>query len=209
MKPAPENYIVYDFVRLTALPGFIWFRPKFIYANDSSKQRIKSGAIAIANHIGYFDPVYLMIAIWYRRHHFVCIREFFEGRFRAWLFRQFHCIPIDRDSFSMESLRRITEELKAGHLVSLYPEGRIIASKQVSAFKSGMVLMALRSDTPIIPVYIKPRKHWYSRLVICIGEQVNVSGELGPRPSLERINQLTAFLEEKELSLMKLAEERC
>ena len=42
-------------------------------------------------------------------------------------------------------------------------------------FKSGMVLIALKAQKPIIPVYIKPREHWYDRLVLSVGEPVNVT----------------------------------
>ena len=204
---APDNYLVYDFVRATALPGLLWFRPRRLYADQEARKRIRGGAIVIANHMGHFDPVYLMMAIWYRRHHFVCTKEFFEGRFSSWLFSRFHCIPIDRDNFSMESLRRITDELRAGRLVSLFPEGRITASSDVAPFKSGMVLMAMKSETPIVPVYICPRKHWYSRLTVCIGRPLDVIAEMGGRPSLTKMNEVAALLEEKERELIALAEQ--
>ena len=31
------------------------------------------------NHDGFFDPIYLMFAIWYRRHRFICRKEFFDS----------------------------------------------------------------------------------------------------------------------------------
>ncbi len=201
----PRNYIVYDFAKITAAPGILWFRPKFSYASEASREKIRGGAIVIANHIGFFDPLYLMIAIWYRRHHFVCTKEFYQSRPLAWLFRNFHCIPIDRDQFSMESLRQITEELKSGHLVSIFPEGRVNTSSQMAPFKSGMILMSLQSGKPIIPVYIPARKHWYSRLRIYIGERLNVREELGEKPSLSMINKAAEMLELRENGLVNMA----
>ncbi len=205
-EQAPRNYLLFDFIRITAIPGLLWFRPKYLYAGESARKRIRGGAIVMANHTGIFDPVYLMLAIWYRRLHFICAREFFDGKFTSWLFRQFHCIPIDRESFSMESLRRITEELRQGHVVSIYPEGRINTGEQLSPFKSGMVLMALKSECPIVPVYIRPRRHWYSRLVVCVGDRIDVKEALGPRPSLRRMDEMAALLEEREKELAALAE---
>ena len=202
-----SNHLFYDFVRVTAaLPGLIWLRPKIVYSSPAARARQRGGVLVIANHCGYLDPVYLMFAIWYRRHHFVCLDSFFDSRFKRWLFSQFHCIPIDRENFSMLSLRRITDELREGRLVSMFPEGRVNAADGIEPFKSGMALMAYQSDRPILPVYIRPRKRWYDRLVVCIGEPVNVREKIGTVPSLARFEQVAAELEQTEKALSRLAE---
>lgn len=205
-RPKKSNYFFYDFVRLTAMSGMLLFRPKRLYADESARRRIRGGAIIIANHFGHFDPIFLMMAIWYRRHHFVCIKDFFDGKFRNWLFTQFHCIPIDRENFSMASLRQITEELRQGHLISMYPEGKVNTSSQIAPFKSGVALIAYRSGKPIIPVYIPPRKHWYDRLIVGIGPAMYVAEALGAQPSLANISKVIADLEETEQNLAALVE---
>ena len=205
-RPKKSNYLLYDFVRITAIPGLLMFRPKLIYADETAPRRIRGGAIVVANHIGHFDPMYLMLALWYRRHHFICLKEFFETKFRAWLFSQFHCIPIDRDNFSMASLRQITDELEQGHLVSMYPEGKVNRDSEMAPFKSGVALIAYRSGKPIVPVYIPKRKHWYSRLYVGIGPMMNAAEILGSQPSLANINKVISDLEETERNLIALVE---
>ena len=208
-KPKKTNYLLFDFLRATGLPVRLFMRPRIVYLDASSPKRIKGGALVIANHTSHFDPVHLMVAIWYRRHHFVCMKEFFEGsRLRSWLFTQFHCIPVDRENFAVDTLHRITEELKAGHLVAMYPEGRLNTKNEIAPFKSGMTLMAYRSSKPIIPVYIKPRKHWYSRLEVGIGPFVDVKKLLGDHPSIADMNKITAELEETERKLEALVNKK-
>ncbi len=121
------RYLFYDFVRFTAaIPGIIWFRPKVVYETPEAKRCLKKGgALLIANHVGLFDPMFLMLGIWYRRHHFVCLKQFFEKPFRRALFKGFLCIPIDRENFNMSSFREVTSHLKAGQLVCRFPEGHI------------------------------------------------------------------------------------
>ena len=200
-----SNYFVYDFIKATAaIPGLIWFRPKIRYVSEQAKERLRGGVLLVSNHAGFLDPVCLMIAIWYRRHHFVCLNEFFDGKLRSWLFSRFHCIPINRDNISLDSLRRITEELQKEHLVTMFPEGHVTADTNLAPFKSGMVLLAMQSGKPIVPVYMKKREHWYSRVVVAIGEKVNVREELGARPSLTKINEMTKRLETAEEALAKL-----
>ena len=146
-----------------------------------------------------------MFAVWYRRHHFICGKEFFETKSR-WLFKNFLCIPVDRQNFGMDSLRQITGELRAGSLVSLFPEGHINdGSGQMAAFKSGMVLMALQGRVPIVPMYFKEPVRWYNRLRLVIGEPIDIVARYGTRPSLSQIDEIVALLQDREEELKKLA----
>ena len=142
----------YDLVVfLCALPGLIWFRPKRIY-EGGRKVRVKGGVLTIANHVGYYDPIYLMYGVPYRRHHFVCTKDILSNRFRVWFLQKCMCIPIDRDNMSMESFRRIVGVMKEGGMVTMFPEGHIVKdAKEKEKFKSGMVLMAMQAHAPILP----------------------------------------------------------
>ena len=205
-KKKKKNYLFYDFVRVTAgIPGMIWLRPRILYENEAARHGLKGGVLLIANHSGFCDPIYLMVAIWKRRHHFVCIKDFFNGKLLSWLFSSFHCIPIDRENFSMDSLRMITEELKADHLVSMFPEGAIHSEGgNMAPFKSGMVLIAMQSKKPIVPVYVKKPRKFYNRLTVAVGEPVDVCALYGGRPSLSQIEEVSALLHEKEEKLREM-----
>ncbi len=196
------RYFFYDFVRFTAaIPGIIWFRPKVIYETPDAKKCLKSGgALMISNHVGLFDPMFLMLGIWYRRHHYVCLKQFFEKPFRRILFKGFLCIPIDRENFNMTSFREVTSRLKAGQLVCMFPEGHI-SEEQTETFKSGMVLMASAGGCPIVPVYIKRRARFYSRIVLVVGAPVSATQENSSRLSMQRIGEITRELYEKEKQL--------
>lgn len=208
-KTAPKtpfslSYLFYDFVKITAaLPGLVAFRPKLYYPTSAAKKHLRSGALLIGNHNGFFDPVYMQFAVWYRRHHFICNKDFFEGPHR-FFFRRFLCIPIDRDNFNINSFREIVSHLKRKEIVSMFPQGAIL--DDLGSFKSGMILMALQSGVPIVPVYIHPRRHWYQRLRMAIGEPVIVGDPSGGRPSLSQINQISAHLEQVEAQLKLLCE---
>ncbi len=204
---SPKNF-VYDFVKVTsAIPTMIWLRPKFLYSTKKAKKRIRGGALLVSNHNGFTDPVCLMAAVWYRRHHFVCLKQFFERK-SAWWFKRFGCIPIDKDNLDMESFRNIVAHLNAGELVSIFPEGHVNdGSDNIDVFKSGVVMMAVRSRKPIVPVYLKPRKHWYSRLTVAIGEPVDVNS-LGNKQTFTQIDAFAEDLRNKEKELEALANNR-
>ena len=200
------RYLFYDFVKITAaLPGLIAFRPKLLYENDRARKKIRGGALLIANHIGFADPVYLMLAVWSRRHHFICTADYFRSKAR-WLFQHFLCIPIERENFSMDSFREITSHLKDGDIVSMFPEGHVNedTSGAVASFKSGMVLMAMRSGAPIVPIYIRKPAHRYNRVVMVIGEPVDITERYGLRPSFAQVEELADLLHDKETELKNL-----
>ena len=193
---------VYDFAKVTAgLPGLVFHRPKILYESEGAREKIRGGALLIANHVDFLDPVYMMYAVWYRRHRFICMKEITEGK-AGWLLKQFHCIPIDRENFSMNSFREITEHLKNGQIVSMFPEGHLNdGSGQMQAFKSGMVLMAVKSGVPIVPIYLAGRKRWYQRFRIGMGEPVDINRLYGDRPSMRQIEEITKLLFDKEEKL--------
>ena len=202
-----KKFFIYDFIRLTgSLPGLIWYRPKWLFESKEAKRRVRGGAILISNHIGFADPIFCMYALWYRRQHFVCLKQLYDHK-PHWFFRNLLTIPIDRENFNMNSLRAIEDELKADSVVTIFPEGHINVDEGLATFKSGMVLMALRGKAPIVPLYIKNRKHFWNRVVFAIGESVDVTALYGSRPTMAQIEEVTALLKDKEEKLRRLAGE--
>ena len=198
----------YDFTFVTGCPAFLWYRPKHIYISKTAKKRIKGGMILISNHISLMDPIYLLVGYTKRRHNFVATKELFCSKFRKWFFGKFfRIIEIDRDNFSLSSFKEIIKRLKEGRMVTLFPEGHVNLNKDgaMNEFHSGMVMMAIKGHAPIVPVYIKKKKHWYSRLVIGIGEPIDVKDySQGLMPTIDEINHISKVLEEQEKELERI-----
>ena len=198
------KYLVYDFVKVTgALPGIVWFRTKVIWEGTEAPKALRGGALLISNHLGFFDPIYLMFGVWFRRHHFICSKELAQSKVGP-LLRRVLCIPIDRENFNTDSFREITAHLSAGELVTMFPEGHINTAEektQVASFKSGMILLALRAGTPIVPVFIRPKTKWWQRLVMVIGEPIDIRTRYGERPTFAQIDEAARDLQKKENEL--------
>lgn len=200
------RYLFYDVVKITAgIPGLIWHRPRIYYENRAARAKIRNGALLVSNHLGFFDPIYLQYAVWYRRHHFVCLQKFLDSRI-GWMFRWFLCIPIDKEHFSINSFHVIVDHLKRGELVSMFPEGKVNdGTGEIAPFKAGVVLMAYQSRQPVVPVYIRPKQHWYERIRIIMGEPVRFDGGMASFGSMDRAAE---SLEEKTRQLKELLEEQ-
>ena len=208
------KYLLHDFVRITGIPGLIWFRPKKIYISERAKKKHKGGVLFISNHNTLFDPMYIMLGIWYRRHHFVATKELFSNKFNKFLFTYpFICIPIDRENFSFLTFKEIVNHLQNGEAVTMFPEGKVNEEDSgINKFKSGMIMMALKGGVPIVPLYIKRRKNIFSRLVIGVGEAVDVNKIHGKndnsKPTLKDIDFLSEYLYEQEKRLEEIVEKR-
>jgi len=200
------KYLFVDFIRVTgALPTFLWYRPKFIYENQAAKKRIRGGALLVANHNGFYDPIYLMTAVWYRRHRFICNERFFDSK-AGWFLKRVLCIPIDTENTGFRTMREINDHLSNGEIVSIFPEGHINdGSGELRSFKSGMALMAMRAKVPIVPVYVREHTPRHSRLRVVIGEAVDIGRLYGERPTMADIEEVTNLIFEKESELKELA----
>ncbi len=199
--------LLMDLIRITgALPGLVWLRPKIRYTAKQAKKRLRGGVLVIANHTSFIDPACMMYVLWYRRLYFVCHQAFVETKAGPF-FRAAGClIPINADNFSVGSFRSITESLRDGKAVTLFPEGHVNKGDEMLEFKSGMVLISMQSKRPIVPVYLKPRRHWYSRLKAVVGEPVDITSLSEGRPAFSKIQEVTALLKKREEELEAFAE---
>ena len=200
------KYFFVDFVRITgAIPTLLWYRPKVLYENKAAKKKIRGGALLISNHNCFFDPVYVMLTVWYRRHHFICNKEFYDTKAK-WFLERVLCIPIDISNPGFQTMKEINDHLLNDELVSMFPEGHINdGSGEMRQFKSGMVLMSMRAKVPIVPVYVCKHQPRYSRLRVVIGEPIDINKMFSSRPTMSDIEEITSRLFEKENELKKIA----
>lgn len=210
MKKSPIisfRYFFYDFIRLTGWPLLLFFRPKKIYVSKDAKTGFKGGFILMANHNSMKDPFYLIACLLRRRHHFVTTNEVCSTKWKRFLFKKcFLCIEINREQFSMSSFKEITKHLEMGDMVSMFPEGHInIEQEEMNHFKGGIVMMAYKANTPIRPVFLEKRKHWYSRLRLYVGKEFSVKEYLNGRSlNTNTVKEIALELEarEKELEIL-------
>lgn len=201
--------LFYWFAMLTgAIPGFIYFHPKYIYPTAQSKTKIKGGALVVSNHLSVYDPVYLMFALWYRRQRFVCMKELYAFSWARRFFNLARCIPIDRENPDFDSIREIIDALKNDEIVSIFPEGHINEDTDtIESFKSGAVLMSVIGGKPIIPIYIRRRPGFWGGITIVTGDAIDPLAIYGRRPSGEQMDEVADILRQKMSELKSISEE--
>lgn len=174
---------------------------------EGKRKLYKKGVLVMANHKSRIDPITLCCVFWYRRPQFIAASELFEKPRHRFFFNGMHCIPVDRGNFSIRTFRETSERLKGGHMICIFPEGEINhTAADVKSFKKGAAVMAYESHVPLLPVYIRPREHWYLPTHVLIGEPVDLNEKYPERPSLGEWEQIAEELHALEEKLAKKCE---
>ncbi|MBR2282199.1 MAG: 1-acyl-sn-glycerol-3-phosphate acyltransferase [Spirochaetales bacterium] len=196
-----DSFFFYNFVKVTGVyPGFLFFRPKRLHMEG--KTSLKGPCLVVANHNSMSDPIYIMCSIPSRSPVFVASSDLFRTRLGRWFFTHVHCIEVNKENFSMSTFHGVRDNLEKGRMVVIFPEGGLQDKQQVNPFKDGAAMMAMRCKVPIIPIYVKPRKHWYERITIAIGRRIEAQGQL----NMETVRSISKELYEAEVRLKGFCE---
>ena len=188
-----------DIARLVCAPLIPIYRVRRLTPTGEKYQgKIQGGAILAANHTGFSDTFVVGVTVWYRRMFFLAAEVVMKTKLRAWLLRGVGAIKIDREATDIEAIRKSVEVLKQGYLLTIFPQGGITQGEDIQTLKSGAALIALQAGVPIIPMHIMPRKHWYSRCTVVIGDPIDPQNHIQKKfPSTADIDRVCQVLEEE------------
>lgn len=110
--------------------------------------------VLIANHKSNLDPLILSI-LFPRKIRWMAKKELFETPFIKHVMKGVDAISVDRDNGDAKSTLQAIRVIKGGEVLGIFPEGTRVKRIDYKAAKSGTVLLAARTGTDIIPVYIE------------------------------------------------------
>lgn len=129
--------------------------------HGSHKVPEKGSLVVASNHSQYLDPFYVGMVV-PRRVQWMAKKELFVFPLKG-ILALLGAFPVDRQKGGRAALRTAIEYLKNGWALGIFPEGthRQEASREA---KSGAVVLAARSESRILPVYIGPAPRLIGRL---------------------------------------------
>lgn len=138
----------------------------------------EGACIICPNHISLRDPI-LIAAIAGRHLRFMGKSELFETKFK-WFTKFLYglgAFPVARGDADLSAIRHSLNILKEGHCLLIFGQGtrRRKEDTEEPPMNTGVALLALRSKTPVIPVYIKPPYRIFRRTHIYIGKPLDFS----------------------------------
>lgn len=188
-----------DLARLVCMPLLLIYRMKRITPEGKPyREKLRGGAILAANHTCFSDPFVAATAFWYRRAFFLVGEVVMKNPLIAFLLRGVGAIKVERGQVDIEAIKKSVNVLQNGRLLIVFPQGGIANADDMQSIKSGAAMIALQAGVPIVPMYICPKSHWYSRQQVIIGEMVDPGAICKKKmPSLADIQRITDTLMEQ------------
>jgi len=145
----------------------------------------KGHYIFIANHQSYIDIPTLVQALPPFQLRWIAKKELLWVPLFGWALWSAKHIIVDRSNLSKvtSSLRKAEQRIRAGASVVIFPEGTRSSGGELRPFKRGGFVLAIKTQTPIVPVTIGgsgtilPRGDWRIRkgeIEVFVSEPVRV-----------------------------------
>lgn len=110
------------------------------------------GVLLVSNHVSYVDA--LLLGLYAGRPvRFIAFAELFRVPILGHILQSTRSIPISAQR-SKEAMRLAVEQLRAGEVVCIFPEGELTRTGEVMGFKRGFELMARKAEVPVVPVHL-------------------------------------------------------
>jgi acyl-[acyl-carrier-protein]-phospholipid O-acyltransferase/long-chain-fatty-acid--[acyl-carrier-protein] ligase len=112
----------------------------------------EGGFLLLPNHITWVDALVLQLAC-PRPIRYIIDQEFYHKPTLRPFLRTVGCIPIDI-RHSRSAIRAATEQLAAGEIVCLFPEGQLTRSGTLLRLRRGYELIAQHANAVVVPVWL-------------------------------------------------------
>ena len=112
-------------------------------------------ALVVCNHVSYVDALVISAAC-RRPIRWVMDHRIFKVPLLSFFFRTARAIPIapakEDEQLLERAYARIAEELRAGELVGIFPEGRLTPDGEMGEFRGGIMRALKECPVPVVPM---------------------------------------------------------
>jgi 1-acyl-sn-glycerol-3-phosphate acyltransferase len=165
-----------------------------------------SGPLIVAsNHVSYFDPPALGVAL-KRPVHYMAKQQLFAIPVLGTLIRWCKAYPVDRSRGDVAAIKRSVEVLASGAAIGIFPEGTR-NPHGTHAPQSGIALLHYLSKAPVVPAYVAGTLdvRRFGRIRVAYGEPLSFVRP-GEKASREDLAKWTAEIMKHIVALRETAE---
>lgn len=153
-----------------------------VYGEENIKK--EGSLILCANHIHNFDPIVLSIAF-PRQVNWMAKKQIFKSKILAYFLNKLGAFPVDREEVDLSTFKRALKVLKNERVLGIFPEGTRVKTIDIENAKPGIGLIALKSKTSVLPVFIEGNYKPFTRINIYYGQPMDFSDYYSKKVSKE------------------------
>ncbi len=150
----------------------------------------KGKSIVSSNHFSVMDPV-LTAAFLPRKINYMAKEELFSNKFFALILNKLGVFSVKRGGTDIGAIKTALRTLNRGEIFGIFPEGTRSKSGEILEAKPGLAMIAIRAQSPIIPVAIIGNYKPFSKIKIKIGKPINLSSYYGKKFSTKEYQKLS------------------
>ncbi len=159
---------------------------------------LTGGVIFASNHVSLADPPLVGSCI-PRMIHFMAKQELFEIPVFGWIIRQVNAFPVKRVERDVGAFKTAQRLLLAGEAIILFPEGTRQRGGRLGRPKSGVGMLAVKTQCPVVPVYVHnaDRLSSLKPLRVCFGRPLRAEADADYDAFSRRVMEAIADLKEE------------
>lgn len=144
---SPVYWIGWRFYQLVFATYFRW------HVFNPERVPVRGPAILASNHASHLDPPLIGAGL-RRALNYLARESLFDLPVGGWALRNVNAVPVDRDGGGAAGLRAIFNRLRKGGAIVLFPEGTRTRDGELQKVRSGVGLVVVKSEAPVVPVRV-------------------------------------------------------
>ena len=93
-------------------------------------------------------------------------KEIFNNKILSFIVRRLGAFPVSRNEVDISAVKKSLKILKEDRVLGIFPEGTRVNKLDLNNAKAGVSLLAIRSKSPVLPVYIESNYKLFSKVKI-------------------------------------------
>ena len=151
------------------------------------------GIIICPNHIHWLDPV--LIGTFIKREiTYMAKAELFEIKIVSLALKGIHAFPVKRGTPDLSAIKNAFRSVKQGKVLGIFPEGTRSTDGMLLPAESGVALIAIKTNAPVIPIRIAGSYKIFRNITITIGKPVIFDNYKDKKLSSEEINDASQLI---------------
>lgn len=168
----------------------IFYRVR-VYGSENTP--LDGKLILCSNHHSNWDPIFISI-VFPRQISWMGKKQLFKNKLLGAFLRKLYVFPVDRDGSDVGAVKNALKVLKNDNVLGIFPEGTRVRSMDLNNAKSGVALLAYKSKSPIVPIYIQSDYKIFKPVNIYIGEVFEINDVIDNKPNADDYIYLSKYI---------------